>query len=156
MSAEMSGQLREQALTLDADLVQLPAEYKLQQVWGALMETGYEPAVASLVVFADGSTSLYFSTGGGVIGAGEHAQVRVAALAFLEKSEALLSNLTTTTETPLPGKGRVRFYVRTFTGIRTAEAGEQELAQGRHALSSLFFAGHDVIAEVRAMSEQKQ
>jgi len=37
-----------------------------------LMETGYPEAVASLVCIADGTTSLYLSSGGGVIGAGEH------------------------------------------------------------------------------------
>jgi hypothetical protein len=35
-------------------------------------------AVVSLVAVAKGGTSLYFSTGGGVIGGGEHDSVRAA------------------------------------------------------------------------------
>ena len=38
-------------------------------VWGVLMELGLEQGVATMVAFADGTVSLYFSGGGGIIGA---------------------------------------------------------------------------------------
>jgi hypothetical protein len=41
-----------------------------------LMETGYPEAVATLVAVADGTSSLYFSNGGGFIGVGTPAGVR--------------------------------------------------------------------------------
>src|SRR5512140_657648 len=53
-----------------------PAEFGIsrdrypEDVWGILVEIGLEEGSLSLVVLADGSTSLYFSSGGGVIGAG--------------------------------------------------------------------------------------
>jgi hypothetical protein len=35
---------------------------------GVLMETGYDSATVTLFALSDGTTSLYFSNGGGVIG----------------------------------------------------------------------------------------
>ena len=108
--------------------------------FGILMETGYAKAVASLVVFAEGSTSLYFSNGGGIIGAGEHACVRATLAPFFKAAEAHVGAFAPAASTPLPGRGRVRFYLRTFQGTLSAEADEQDLGQMRHALSPLFHA----------------
>jgi len=68
--------MREQALSLAAaDLNLEPIEAR-PHVWGAIMELGYAQAIASLCVFAEGTVSLYVSTGGGIAGAGEHPSVR--------------------------------------------------------------------------------
>jgi hypothetical protein len=117
------------------------------------METGHHQAVSSLVVFADGTTSLYFSHGGGILGAGEHQQVRAASASFLKTAESLLSHLLAAQETPTPNVGRVRFYVHAVDGLFTAEAGEQDLGEERHVLSPLFHAGHGVITQIRLISE---
>ncbi len=116
------------------------------------METGYPEAVATLAVFAEGSTSLYFSSGGGVIGAGEHESVRETHGPFFAEAEARLGAFTKATDTPLPTEGRVRFYVRTFRGTLTADALEEDLGEMRHELSDLFHAGHSVLSAVREAS----
>ena len=116
------------------------------------METGYPIAVASLVAIADGTTSLYLSNGGGVIGAGAHKKVRDASARFIALVDAHADDFTVTDTHPLPKLGRVRFYVRTFDDVRTLEADERELGEGRHALSQVFHAGHAVIAAVREAS----
>jgi hypothetical protein len=113
------------------------------------METGYPEGVATLVVLADGTTSLYFSNGGGVIGAGTHGGVRAAGEMLLSAAEAHLSNFAAVVETPLPEVRRVRFYLRTFTGTMGAEADEKDLGEGRHTLSPVFHAAHTVISAVR-------
>jgi hypothetical protein len=144
----MSG-LRERALTLIPSEIGAAPSNERPNVWGLLMETGHPQGAASLVTFADGSTSLYFSNGGGVIGAGEHAPVRATAEAFLSAAEAQLEEFERVDEFPLPELGRVRFYVRTFSDVLAAEADEQDLGHNRHKLSSVFHAGHAVIAAVR-------
>jgi hypothetical protein len=63
--------------------------------------------------------------------------------------EAHVDDFTAVTETPLPEVGRVRFYVRTFTGTLGADALEDDLGEGRHALSPVFHAAHSVIAAIR-------
>src|SRR6185503_9039174 len=66
--------LRSLALGTTAETLKL-GNWGPDDCYGILMETGYETAVATLVCFVTGDTSLYFSNGGGVIGAGKHANV---------------------------------------------------------------------------------
>lgn len=126
---------------------------ELPHVFGALMETGYSTGVATLIVLADGTASLYLGHGGGFIGAGEHASVRSAGAVYLQAAEEFRSHLTPTDRLPLPKVGRVRFYMRTFSGTLTAEARERGLGDGRQALSPLFFAAHGVITAIRKITE---
>jgi hypothetical protein len=149
---EVSRRLREQALRVLPEELDLPP-LMLGGAWGALMELGYPQAVATLAVFADGTASLYVSTGGGVIGAGEHAPVRAAAREFLGTMGRHLGDLAAADQTPLPESGRVRFYARTSDGTLGAEAGAEELGSGAHPLSAAYHAGHAVIAQMRLASE---
>ena len=144
--------LREQALGVGAAELGLVATTGRAHVWGVLMETGYPEGVATLVALGDGTSSLYFSNGGGIIGGGEHARVRAASDRFLTTAEAYVTEFTNADATPFPGVGRVRFYVRTFEGTLTAEASEDDLGEQRHALSPLFHSGHAVIAAMRELS----
>jgi hypothetical protein len=64
--------LRSMALTVDLSTLQTPAGEPWTGAGLAMMEIGKERAVASIVAIADGTVSMYLSTGGGVIGAGEH------------------------------------------------------------------------------------
>ena len=151
----ISRELRARALTINAaDIGVVPAG-TLQHVWGVLMETCYPEAVASVIALADGTTSLYFSNGGGIIGAGEHESVRAASRALLLAAQAHREAFTQAFETPLPEPGRVRFYVRTFGATLTAEVAEEDLGHRRHPLSPVFHAGHAVITELRLVSEHR-
>jgi hypothetical protein len=147
--------LRQQVLTVDAGQLGLAPTMDRPHVWGVLMETGYPEAVATLVVLADGTTSLYFSNGGGVIGAGTHDVVRAAGDEFLLATEAHVGGFTAASAMPLPDIGCVRFYVRTFEGTLTAEASEDDLGEDRHGLSPLFHAGHAVISAVRTSTPEE-
>jgi len=141
--------LRQQALSVDASDLGLSPTGDAALVWAVLMETGYPEAVATLVVLGDGTTSLYFSNGGGIIGAGGHDAVRAAGKLLLSSAEAYLDGFTETAGTPLPEVGRVRFYLRTFKGTLSAEADVEDLGEGRHTLSPVFHAAHSVISAIR-------
>jgi hypothetical protein len=149
----MMSELRERALAANADdlgVVRAPGI-----PWAVLMETGYPGAVASLVTFVDGSASLYLSTGGGVIGGGQHANVNKAARALVAKASAEARQFSPALDHSMPSAGVTRFYVRTDARLLTAEAPENELGEGKHPLSSLFYAGQDVITQLREISENK-
>lgn len=117
------------------------------------MDIGYPDALITLVSLADGTTSLYFGNGGGIIGAGEHEPVRQATLALLARAERDLDAFQVADESRLPAIGAVRFHVRTYRGARSAEAPVAQLALGTHALSTLFIAAHAVITAVREHNE---
>ena len=145
--------LRGRALAYAAAELGLVPDEQHPRVWGVLMETGYPEAVATLATFADGATSLYFSNGGGIIGAGEHQSVRNASKRLLIIVERYFDDFEPATDTPMPGVDRVRFYVHAFDGLRTAEALEDDLGYERHKLSPVFHQGHEVIGQIRMASE---
>ena len=120
------------------------------------METGYPEAVVTLVAMADGAASLYFSNGGGIIGAGEHEGPKVAARTLIAFAAHNLKGFLPTTSTPLPAPGRTRFYVLSAGGILTAEASEVDLGENRHALSPLFYSGQELITEMRRVDEAEK
>jgi hypothetical protein len=122
-------------------------------VMALLMETGYETAVATLVGVADGSTSLYFSTGGGIIGAGNHSAVAQATHRWLSVCTDALEQFEDVADPPLPGEGITQFVAVTRNGLRGVGAPETELVNYAHELAQLYYAGQDVITQVRLVEE---
>ena len=134
--------LRSMALRLTP--AQAGAEARPGEPFGVIMETSFDRGTASLVALADGSASLYFSTGGGVIGGRADAAKRCVATAA-----TLLEHLTPIADDAFPSPGRTRFHVLTPEGRVGGDVGTEELAGGTYPLSQLFFAGQDVITELR-------
>jgi hypothetical protein len=142
--ADVYAGLRDQVLHLKPGAGDVSAT-----VIAVLMETGYPEAVATLVAVADGTVSLYFSNGGGVIGAGAHDGVRSVARTLLSSAETYVSRASETDSFPLPSKGHVRFYLVTTQGTFTIEAPESDLGLRRHEFSPLFHDAHALIAAIR-------
>jgi hypothetical protein len=145
--------LRNMALGLTPQHVGAEASTGAARPYGMLMETGYPKAVVTLATFASGDASLYFSNGGAILGGEGHESVRRAACQFVAASEHFLAIMAETTEYPLPGLGRTRFYVLTAAGIFTAEAGERDLGEGKNELSPLFHGGHRVITALGLIAQ---
>ncbi|MDE3137849.1 MAG: hypothetical protein KGL59_14815, partial [Acidobacteriota bacterium] len=125
-------------------------------VWGVVMETGYPGVVATLVAVADGSVSLYFSNGGGIIGLGGQEGPQRASRALLDAAPQFRKEFEPTTKYPLPREGHVRFYLLTRDAALTAEAKEEELGGGAHPLTPLFQKAHELITEIRLVDEKRQ
>ena len=125
------------------------------EVWGVVMETGYPEAVASLVALADGTVSLYFSNGGGIIGLGPHAGPSRAAQSLLASSRQFAKQVLPTKSHPLPKPSYTRFYLITGKGALTAEVKEDDLGNNRHPLSPLFYKGQELISEIRVVDQQR-
>jgi len=85
-------------------------------VWGALLETGYRKGIATLVALVDGTTSLYLSTGGGIIGVGAHDRVAAATRSFLAAAEDHLGLLSPDADSDVPAAGRVIIQALTYQG----------------------------------------
>lgn len=148
---EAMAELRRRALSDPPEAFGVPADG--DDPWGVVMEMGYGDVFVSLVSLADGNASLYFSSGGGVIGGFAHEAVRNAAKSFVAASAAFVSRLAPAREFPSPADGQTRFYVRRGFETYGAEASESELGAGNHPLSSLFYAGQDVITALRETTE---
>jgi hypothetical protein len=148
--------LRERILTTvpgDVGIVQSPA---LPNVWGVLMELGYPQAIVTLVALADGTTSLYFSNGGGILGSGEHPPVAQASKALVAMAERYIEDMLPCTTCLLPTIGRVRFHVLTFAGTFTAEADEKTIQMGGRELSPLYISAQAVLTRVREKTAEER
>ena len=151
--------LRRMVMNVDpADLGLAPSPTR-PDVYGGLMDLGLPDGDwATLVVVADGTVSFYLSTGGGTIGAGEHAGVRAAGQRWLTTLQDGLALLTVTgpEEQPdLPGLGRVVIRALTYGGPRAVEAAEDDLGHGRHPAAPLFHGAHEVITQVRLVDQAR-
>jgi hypothetical protein len=145
--------LRQQLFALDPMAIGL-APSPTNRVWAILMETGYPEAVVTLATIGDGTVSLYFSNGSGIIGVGQNEGPRRACLDLLAVAPDFLKYAQLTNDFPLPTNGQTRFIFLTFDGRLVAEALEDDLGNQRSPLSPLFYKAQDVITEAR-MAEEK-
>jgi hypothetical protein len=143
--------LRDQALTVESSKVGIePVEGR---AWGVVMDLRVDDATATVVSFADGTASIYLSSGGGFIGGHQHEAVRAAAKTFVDAASAALPVMRPSTSHPLPAEGYVTFYARTASITFAAEANETHLQSAPSGpLAALFAAGHGVITEYRQVA----
>ena len=147
---------RDQVFALSPEEIGLSRTDSNSPVWGMLMETGYAEGVVTLLAIGDGTVSIYFSTGGGIIGAGQHAEPRQVAEALLQMSPEFLPEFRPARDHTLPDVDRTKFFLFTFDGILVAEAAEDDLGNDRHTLSPLFHQAHKLITSVREIDEQRK
>ncbi len=155
-AGEAYSALRHQALSTRRTGVGIPAPPPEAPAWGILMETGYPEATATLFALGDGTTSLYLSSGGGVIGGHAHESVRQASAALLETANRYYQHLKPSETFPVPAVGHTLFYVQTDSGVLSGGGLEDDLGHGRHPLSTLFHAGHRVLTQLRLISESAE
>jgi len=137
-----------------------PSEIKLvkqndETVYGILMETGYPKAIVSLVAFGEGSVSLYFSNGGGLIGIGQHEKANRLCLELIKSANSYLSLSSPTTKFDLPSEGQTVFYFLTYDGPKKYIEREEVLGNGKSDLSPLFYKAQELITEARLIEEKK-
>lgn len=106
-------------------------------------------AVVTLACVADGTTSLYISTGGGQLGLGQaHEAVRAAATAFLFSSEQVFDKLTPTKVYPLPTRKKHIVYLITEENIYTQELDMTQVNTYPRELQFLNFLYQNVITKI--------
>jgi hypothetical protein len=147
--------LRRNVLGLDPATIGLAPTPEHPMVFAGLMEMGMEGGVASLVVIGDGTTSLYYSTGGGIIGAGLHESVKAPSRFFLSSLERHVKELAPDEPGhPTPAAGMTHLRALIFGGghLLVAARGE-EFGEKRHPLWEIFYAGHGVITAMRKLPQ---
>lgn len=150
--SEVFAGLRSLILDLEPDSIQF--EGGPSDVTAALMEMRYSGTVVTLASLFDGTASLYFSNGGGNIGAGTRQPVAEASKSFVKGSAKHLPDFQLVDEYPLPDEGKVHFYLVTPSGVYFAKGDEAELGKQRSDLSPLFHLGQKVISEIRQSQGQ--
>jgi hypothetical protein len=121
--------------------------------YAVVMDIGFEEGTTTIVSSIAGDGSMYTSSGGGIIGGIDQETVRTASIGFVETAQDFVDHMELVTEYPLPGAENIKFYLITLNGVFTTEEVNADLlASGDHELSPLFYAGNDVITELRLIS----
>jgi len=148
-------EMRDMTFNIDPSELNIHKEFD-NQVYAVIMETGYEEAIFSLRCIAEGSISIYFSNGGGMIGIGEHQDAKEKGLLLINESNQYLENFAKVEEYPLPQSGETIFYLLTFDGVYSFSEKEDNLGNNKSDLSPLFYIAQDVITQARLIQENQQ
>ncbi len=125
------------------------------QVYGAVVDMGVDNInTATMICFIDGTTSLYFSNGGGIIGAGKHEAVNKAVLTFLENCFRALP-ITKLAESidVLPKENHHTFYLFTKAGIFSIDMDLRDAQKSKEA-QLLFSQSQVVLNEIKKVSKK--
>ncbi len=125
--------------------VEPPAEVE-DAIFGVVGDVGMSGNCVTVFGMSDGSSSLYTSTGGGVIGAGSKEHVRKASRRLIEVAGQHAKDLPYVTEFPEPAPGNLRFSLLSARGVRAIEAGENEVTTTQHPLFPVFAAWNDLVS----------
>jgi hypothetical protein len=148
--------LRIQVLELKREKIGLTAPAKRTEPWAAVTDWGVTKGTATVVALADGTASIYLSSGGGSIGGGQsHDSIRKAAQKMVSVAAEFQPQMQATDTYPLPQRVQVTFYVLTDAGVFTATAPQEELSSHRHPLSRLGDAAQEIITQYRLIQNKK-
>src|SRR5215472_3411031 len=132
----------------------LPPASKPTEPYGVLMDWGIGSSTATVVAVADGTASVYLSSGGGFIGGSQsHESLRAAAKRTVKLSSEVQPLMHVTTTYPLPQRGHVTFYVLTDAGVFTATASEEDMKTHRSPLHKLGDSHQAITTEYRMMQQ---
>jgi hypothetical protein len=146
--------LRNRLLSTSPAALGIEPTDRLPRAWAVLADLPAGDGMVTVVVVADGTTSLYTSRGGGIIGAGSRPEVAAASANLLATCEGALDGLPQAAAVSLPPPGHVAWTVLARDGNHRLEALEAEAeaeatAGGPGVAGSLFVATHAVITALR-------
>lgn len=147
--------MRQRALETTPESLGAAGDVKDDQPYGVLMEMGMPDSTVTLACFANGDASLYYQTGGGMMGGIAHEPVRKAVKEFIGLAQKALSKMSRATSLPVPDLGKVRFYALTPRGILAAESDREALGQTQNEFATLFYSGQEVVTQMRQVQGQR-
>lgn len=154
---EVYAGLRKEALATSPMNVGMAGQIQDDEPYGMLMEMSIASSVVTLACFGSGDASVYYQTGGGMVGGISHEPVRKAAKDFVAQAQKVLPRMKKTTDYPLPSPDSVRFYALTPKGVFTTETSRQALSgDTQNALSALFYSGQEVVSRMRQVQEERR
>jgi hypothetical protein len=148
-------ELREMAFNVKTEDLNLDISDP-NKVFAVFMETGFPEAAFSLRCFAEGTIGIYFTSGGGTIGIGEHELARIEGLKLVEMANGFISRSNKTNSTDLPENGYTKFFFRTKSGLYEYVEKEDSLGNGKSYFSELFYQAHSVISIARELESSKE
>ncbi len=142
--------LRNQALATTPSDIGLSLENN-EQVYTAVVDIPIsKEKIVSLVCFFDGTVSLYYSTGGGLLGIGQkHESVRQAGGSFLYSAGQALKYLKKTSQYDLPDGDLAFVFLLTGDGVYKAEFNMSKIDKYEKPIQFLNFLIQNILCKIR-------
>jgi hypothetical protein len=134
----------------------VPAGTDPKGLRGVAMDWRLERGVVTLVA-VDDAVSMYYSTGGGIIGAGTHKSVRDAAAVWLAQTRQVIRAMKVTDSYPLPPGPMVNFWaIRSGETLMSGPIDTAGLIKDAGGLySRVWAAAQEVVTALRAITPAK-
>lgn len=111
----------------------------------------------TLISHADGTTSIYLSSGTAIIGAAEHQSIRILSTRFREGAKAMRDSLRATTTWPNPPVGCAVYYLVTREGtLASAPYPVRELIDRGHPFHEVGVTSQALITAIRKSARSRQ
>lgn len=147
-------EMRKTALNITSEQLGLKIPKDSIKVYGIVSDLDMDGGTATVVTYLTGDCSIYLSSGGGFIGAGQHESVRKITKEFVENGH-LISFKGKKFENPdLPTKGNANFYFLSNMGKTRITESMLKMENEESEFSKLFADLNIVINEIRLKSGQ--
>ncbi len=151
--AESLHELRELALHITPQQLQLSLPSDSTIVFGVVMDLGIDEHVATLVSYQTGDASLYLSSGSAILGGGQHESVSIPVKEFVKTAQSFISKATKTIDTSMPVENEVKFYLLTSKGIYVGSEWLSNFDNGASIWLSLFEKGNVVLSAIQQLGD---
>jgi hypothetical protein len=131
----------------------LPADKTI--VYGVIMDWGIDTATATVVCYQTGDASIYVSSGGAVIGGGEHQNVSSAAKHLVSLAQSYLYEAKKSEINSLPQQDQVKFYLLTNKGTYVGQDVMTNFQNGTSTWLPLFDEANKLLTEIRMTTEKQ-
>ena len=148
----MFRELRNMAFNIPLDQLQISETLEEKKPYGIIMDWHLGEGIATLVSYSTGDASLYLSTGGGVIGGGQHINVSKVAKGFVNMANDYIDKTVRSDSTTLPKEDLVAFCFLTKTGRFVAGESMKNIENNSSLWLPLFEEANKVITELRKIS----
>jgi hypothetical protein len=124
-------------------------------VHAVLMDWPVTNGMMTALAAADGTASIYLSSGGGYLGGGQrYPAIRQAAITAVNIADRLSSHFQPASTHDFPPAGEIFFYITTNEGVRFTGATEAALRARKSPLGPLGAAMQEVITQYRLAFEK--
>ena len=145
-------EMRNMAFKVKPEELGLSLSKDKTEVYGIVMDWEMGGGIATTVAYETGDASLYLSSGGAVIGGGQHQNVNSEAKKFLVLAQTFLDKTIEAETTELPKSNEVIFYFLTNNGVRSGKEKMENFENNSSKWLKLFEEGNNVLTELRKVS----
>jgi len=147
-------ELRLKALSITPEDLGLAFNDSEIAVYGVVIDWEMRGYIATIVAFKTGDASLYLSSGGGVIGGGQHSNINKAAKNIVEFANQFTKLSIPAKVALLPETNKIRFHFLTNKGLYTAQEFMHNIDNETSSWLPFFTSANELLSELRLTSEK--